>query len=215
MMKTFTCDIKIVYYNRLHYKKVFKVKKSLFVFLLSLTFAFGESADFAKRLSDAALDLTNDSVAYNATYFKISYPNGDIPAQFGVCTDVVIRAYRKVGIDLQKEVHEDMAANFAKYPKNWGAKSTDKNIDHRRVPNLMKFFERHGEVKPVTNDAKDYNIGDIVAYRLESGATHIGIVTDKKSPDGNRYMVVHNIGYGQVVEDCLFSYKIIGHYVYQ
>ncbi|MDR1615229.1 MAG: DUF1287 domain-containing protein [Campylobacteraceae bacterium] len=191
------------------------MKKYFFMLFFFLAFLFGESADFAKKLSNAALTLTEDSVSYNAAYFKIPYPDGDIPAEFGVCTDVVIRAYRKTGIDLQKEVHEDMAANFDKYPKNWGAKSTDKNIDHRRVPNLMKFFERHGKVKPITDNAKDYDAGDIVAWRLENGAMHIGIVSDKKSPDESRYMIVHNIGFGQVVEDCLFCYKIIGHYVYQ
>ncbi|MDR0761519.1 MAG: DUF1287 domain-containing protein [Campylobacteraceae bacterium] len=191
------------------------MEKIIFTLLFFGGVVFGGSADFAKRLSDAALLLTKDNVTYNAAYFKISYPNGDVPPQFGVCTDVIIRAYRKLGIDLQKNVHEDMAANFDKYPKNWGAKRTDKNIDHRRVPNLMKFFERHGQIKPVTSNAEDYEAGDIVAWKLESGSTHIGIVADQKSPDGKRYMIVHNIGFGQVVEDCLFCYKIIGHYVYR
>jgi uncharacterized protein YijF (DUF1287 family) len=194
-------------------KKGFTMKKIVFALLFLCGFASG--GDFAKRLSDAALLLTEDSVIYNGAYFKISYPNGDVPPQFGVCTDVVIRAYRKLGIDLQKKVHEDMAANFDKYPKNWGAKRTDKNIDHRRVPNLMKFFERHGQVKPITDKAEDYKAGDIVTWMLENGSTHIGIVVDKKPPNGQRYMIVHNIGFGQVVEDCLFCYKIIGHYIYQ
>jgi uncharacterized protein YijF (DUF1287 family) len=191
------------------------MRKIIFTLLFFSVFVFGGSADFAKRLSDSALLLTKDSVIYNAAYFKIPYPNGDIPQQFGVCTDVLIRAYRKLGIDLQKEVHEDMTANFDKYPKNWEAKRTDKNIDHRRVPNLMKFFERHGQIKPITNNAEDYEAGDIVAWKLKSGATHIGIIVDQKSPDGQRYMIAHNIGFGQVVEDCLFCYKIIGHYIYQ
>jgi uncharacterized protein YijF (DUF1287 family) len=191
------------------------MKKIIFALLFFSAISFGGNGDFAKRLSDAALLLTKESVIYNAAYFKISYPNGDVPPQFGVCTDVIIRAYRKLGIDLQKEVHEDMAANFDKYPKNWGAKRTDKNIDHRRVPNLMKFFERHGQTKPITDNAEDYEAGDIVAWKLANGSTHIGIVTDKKSPDGKRYMIVHNIGFGQVIEDCLFCYKVIGHYVYQ
>jgi len=192
------------------------MKKLLFFILFFCGFVLAGSDDFAKRLSDAALILTKDDVVYNPAYFKIPYPNGDVPSEFGVCTDVVIRAYRKVGIDLQKEVHEDMAANFAKYPKNWGAKSTDKNIDHRRVPNLMKFFERYGKVKPLSLEAKDYEAGDVVAWQLQNGAVHIGIVIDKKSPeDDKRLMIVHNIGAGQVVEDCLFCYKIIGHYAYQ
>ncbi|MDR2100819.1 MAG: DUF1287 domain-containing protein [Campylobacteraceae bacterium] len=191
------------------------MKKTACALLFFCTFVFGDNADFSKRLSDVAVSLTNDNVSYNAAYFKIAYPNGDIPPEFGVCTDVVIRAYRKVDIDLQQLVHEDMAANFDKYPKNWGTKKTDKNIDHRRVPNLMKFFERHGTIKPITKNAEDYVQGDIVAWKLENGSTHIGIVADKKSHDGQRHMIVHNIGFGQVLEDCLFSYKIIGHYVYQ
>ena len=132
----------------------------------------------------------------------------------GVCTDVIIRAYRSIGIDLQKEVHEDMKANFSVYPKNWGLKTTDKNIDHRRVPNLMTFFKRKGAEKPITNNANDYLPGDIVSWNLGGVITHIGIVVNKKSRDGKRYLIVHNIGAGQVLEDCLFDFKIIGHYRY-
>lgn len=170
---------------------------------------------FAEKLSSAALELTRQKVEYDPQYFSIPYPNGDVPAGKGVCTDVVIRAYRKVGIDLQKEVHEDMKANFNRYPKNWGLKSTDKNIDHRRVPNLMKYFSRNGTEKKITDQAEDYLPGDIVAWNLTAAVTHIGIVVNKKSPDGKRYMMVHNIGSGQVIEDVLFSYTIIGHYAYQ
>lgn len=172
-------------------------------------------ADFSKKLSDAALTLTQQKVQYDPQYFSIPYPNGDVPADKGVCTDVVIRAYRKVGIDLQKEVHEDMKANFKLYPDNWGLKSTDKNIDHRRVPNLMKYFSRFGTVKKISTNADDYKPGDIVAWNLTGSVTHIGIVVDKKSPDGKRYMIVHNIGSGQVTEDVLFSYTIIGHYSFK
>ena len=171
--------------------------------------------DFYKRLSTAAISLTKDQVKYDPTYFVIKYPNGDVPAGRGVCTDVVIRAYRKLGIDLQKEVHEDMKENFSVYPKNWGMKSTDKNIDHRRVPNLMKFFERHNGRLSVTKDANDYKPGDLVCWNLGGGINHIGLVVDKKSPDGKRFMIVHNIGAGQVFADCLFEYKIIGHYRYK
>lgn len=165
-------------------------------------------------LSDAALSLTKDKVIYDPSYFALDYPNGDVPADKGVCTDVVIRAYRKINIDLQKEVHEDMKANFALYPKNWGLKSTDKNIDHRRVPNLMKFFERFGTVKTISQNTNDYLPGDIVCWDLGSGLTHIGIVVNEKSNDGQRYLIVHNIGSGQVLEDMLFDFKIIGHYTY-
>ena len=173
-----------------------------------------EVSDFAQKLSDAALELTKDNVTYDPSYYSIPYPNGDVPADRGVCTDVVIRAYRKVGADLQKEVHEDMKFHFSLYPKIWGMKSTDKNIDHRRVPNLMVFFKRKGKVKPMTQNAADYIPGDIVCWNLGGSITHIGIVVNRKSSDGQRYMMVHNIGGGQVLEDCLFNFKIIGHYYY-
>jgi uncharacterized protein YijF (DUF1287 family) len=169
---------------------------------------------FSKRLSAAAIELTKTKVTYDPTYFSIPYPNGDVPADKGVCTDVVIRAYRKLGIDLQKEVHEDMVKNFKVYPAKWGLKTTDKNIDHRRVPNLMTFFSRHGNALKISKEPADYIPGDIVSWDLGGGITHIGIVIDQKSSDTLRYLVVHNIGRGQEVSDCLFQYKIIGHHRY-
>lgn len=165
-------------------------------------------------LSSAALELTKDNIVYDPSYFSIDYPNGDVPKGKGVCTDVLIRAYRKLGIDLQKEVHEDMKANFNLYPKIWGLKNTDKNIDHRRVPNLMTFFSRKGTVKPITKNPEDYKPGDIICWNLGGAITHTGIVVNKKSADNKRFMIVHNIGAGQVLEDCLFDFKIIGHYRY-
>jgi uncharacterized protein len=171
--------------------------------------------DFYTSFVDSALTLTKDRVVYDPGYFSIKYPGGDIPAGKGVCTDVVIRAYRKVGIDLQKEVHEDMEAHFDLYPNVWGLRKTDTNIDHRRVPNLMKFFERHGDALEISNDPGDYFPGDIVCWDLGGGTTHIGIVVNMKSPGSERYLVVHNIGAGQLVEDVLFHYKIIGHYRYK
>ena len=178
-------------------------------------FASGQDGTFANQLSEAAIALTNDHVVYDPSYFSIDYPNGDVPAGKGVCTDVVIRAYRKLDIDLQKEVHEDMKAHFGLYPKIWGLSSTDKNIDHRRVPNLMKFFERHGEVLPKSNRASDYKPGDIVCWNLGGATTHIGIVVNKKSADGERHLISHNIGNGQELSDCLFQYRIIGHYTFK
>jgi uncharacterized protein YijF (DUF1287 family) len=168
--------------------------------------------DFALKLNNAAIDLTKQNVTYDSKYYSIDYPNGDIPKDKGVCTDLIIRAYRKLGIDLQKEVHEDMLSNFDKYPKNWGLKSTDTNIDHRRVPNLMTFFSRHGEIKSITSNPDDYLPGDIVTWDLGGGIPHIGIVINKKSSGNNRFLVVHNIGNGQEISDCLFSFKITGHY---
>jgi uncharacterized protein len=169
---------------------------------------------FALRLSAAAIRLTENIVTYDPAYFVIPYPNGDVPAHKGVCTDVVIRAYRSLGIDLQREVHEDMKAHFDQYPKIWGLKKTDTNIDHRRVPNLMTFFSRKGKSLEKTNKTEDYLPGDIVTWNLEGGLTHIGIVVHQKSSNQQRYLIVHNIGHGQVMEDCLFEYIITGHYRY-
>ncbi|MCO6484017.1 MAG: DUF1287 domain-containing protein [Flavobacteriales bacterium] len=169
---------------------------------------------FQVRLADSALVLTKQQVVYDPSYYRIAYPNGDVPAGKGVCTDVVIRAYRMLGIDLQKAVHEDMKAAFAQYPQNWGMSKPDPNIDHRRVPNLMTFFGRHGTVVPITRDAQAYQSGDVVCWNLGGGITHIGIVSRKRSADGQRPLIVHNIGAGQVLEDCLFKFTIIGHYRY-
>lgn len=191
-----------------------RIPASVFLILLGSASAAGQ-ASFFERLADSALVLTEQTVRYDPSYTRIDYPDGDVPADRGVCTDVIIRAYRKLGIDLQKEVHEDMSANFDKYPKTWGLSRPDKNIDHRRVPNLMTFFSRHGNVKAITNEPEDYTPGDIVCWDLGGGITHIGIVSGKRSADGKRYLIVHNIGGGQVLEDCLFRFRITGHYQYE
>lgn len=187
---------------------------------LTLTFIFvvhtvNAQSAFHQRLADSALALIQDKVLYDPSYFTIKYPNGDVPSDKGVCTDVVIRAYRKLGVDLQKEVHEDMTSHFSAYPNIWGLSKTDKNIDHRRVPNLMTFFKRQGAKLPISKEPKDYWEGDIVCWNLGGAITHIGIVADKQSYKNNRPLIIHNIGAGQVLEDCLFTYKIIGHYRYQ
>lgn len=169
---------------------------------------------FEEKLSNAALSIIDASIAYTPDYISIKYPNGDVPATTGVCSDVVIRAYRKLGIDLQKEVHEDMKANFSKYPTKWGLKKTDTNIDHRRVPNLEVFFTRKGEKLTVSENANDYKVGELVTWMIGDKLPHIGIITHKKSEDGKRPLIVHNVGGGQVLEDCLFNYKIVGHFKY-
>jgi uncharacterized protein YijF (DUF1287 family) len=170
---------------------------------------------FLDRLVEAAVERTSRVVRYDPTYFQISYPGGDVPAEVGVCTDEVIRSYRAVGVDLQREVHEDMAANFGAYPRKWGLKKTDTNIDHRRVPNLMVFFEREGAGLPVTREARDYRPGDVVTWDLGGGLTHIGIVVNVPSEaDESRMQIVHNIGAGPKMEDVLFNWKITGHYRY-
>lgn len=167
---------------------------------------------FSEKLSQASISIIDPSIDYDPAYFSIQYPNGDVPKNKEVCTDVVIRSYRKLNIDLQQEVHEDMLENFAVYPKKWGLTKTDTNIDHRRVPNLETFFERKGSKLTVTKNPKDYKTGEIVTWLINEKLPHIGIVTNKKSKDGKRNLIVHNVGRGQVLEDCLFKYKITGHY---
>lgn len=179
--------------------------------------AFSQKDMFYKQLADSTLALTKDFVVYDPSYYTISYPNGDVPKNRGVCTDVIIRAYRKLNIDLQKLVHEDMKSNFDAYPsrKIWNLKSPNRNIDHRRVPNLQTFFMRKGVVLSNSDKAENYKPGDIVTWDLGKGINHIGIVVDKKSTDGKRPLIVHNIGRGQVFEDCLFNWKVTGHYRYK
>ena len=183
------------------------------IFLMISNAVFGQDS-FGQKLSNAAISLINKDIQYDPSYFRIEYPNGDIPAEKGVCTDLIIRAYRITGIDLQKVVHEDMTRNFSTYPGNWGLTKTDPNIDHRRVPNLMVFFERKGEKLNISDDPDKYKPGDIVCWDLGKGITHIGIVTDQKSTM-DRPLIMHNIGNGQILADCLFSYKIIGHYRFE
>ena len=175
--------------------------------------ALGEK-DFGHLLSQAALERTTHTVHYDGSYRSIAYPNGDVPANTGVCTDVVIRSYRALGIDLQQQVHEDMKAHFKLYPKNWGLKRTDTNIDHRRVPNLQVFLSRRGQLLEVTHNPGGYRPGDLVTWMLPNNLPHIGIVVDKLSEDGKRPLIVHNIGDGPKLEDRLFEFKITGHYRY-
>jgi hypothetical protein len=171
--------------------------------------------EFLHKLSDAAIERTNHAVRYDPAYLRIPYPGGDVPAGTGVCTDEVIRSYCALGIDLQKEVHEDMQADFWAYPNHlrWMQLRTGTNIDHRRVLNLMVFFSRKGEKLPITEKSEDYNPGDLVTWDLGGGVPHIGIVVDRKTATG-RYAVVHNIGQGPKAEDVLFDWKITGHYRY-
>jgi len=173
-------------------------------------------AEFTKRLVAAAIERTHHSVRYVSAYVRIPYPGGDVPADTGVCTDEIVRSYRAVGVDLQKEVHEDMLQNFSAYPnkRRWMLAHPDSNIDHRRVPNLMVFFQRKGESLPITSRAEDYAPGELVAWDLGGGVPHIGIVVDQKAGWSGRYMIVHNIGEGPKMEDVLFKWKITGHYRY-
>ena len=198
------------------------MRKFLFVYLyLCLLLTANTHADIhnektPQQLIAAALTQTTHSIRYDGSYFKIPYPKGDVPAHLGVCTDVVIRAYRSLNIDLQQLVHEDMRNHFALYPakRNWGQTKTDTSIDHRRVPNLQTFFTRHGKSLRVSTQGENYQAGDLVTWMLPGNLPHIGIITDKKSTDGLRSLVVHNIGAGPQLEDMLFDYPITGHYRY-
>ena len=194
-----------------------KLYKIAFFCLFFAIFSFKQDSVFFQKLVVQAVNQTKIKVTYVPAYVQIKYPNGDVPANTGVCTDLVIRAYRGVGTDLQKEVHEDMVKHFKDYPKLWKLKAPDTNIDHRRVPNLMTYFKNKKADLLVTDKAEDYKPGDLVTWNLQnkkvvSGITHIGIVTDQRSPDGKRYLIAHNIGGGNTIEDMLFSYTIIGHY---
>ena len=168
-----------------------------------------------KKLLESAVGQTSLTKNYDPNYVVIPYPNGDVSIETGVCSDVVIRAFRGAGVDLQKEVHEDMQSNFAAYPKKWNLKSPDSNIDHRRVPNLQTFFTRRGKSLPITNKPEDYQPGDVVAWDLDGkGMTHVGIVSNMYSETTKRYSIIHNIGGGAQAEDRIFDWKIIGHYRY-
>lgn len=170
---------------------------------------------YAQRLVAAAVEQTRSRVTYDGAYRRIGYPNGDVPASIGVCTDVIVRAYRRLGVDLQVNVHEDMRRAFMAYPQLWRLRGPDSNIDHRRVPNLQRFFSRAGAALPISRDASAYRAGEIVSWTLPGNLPHIGIVSDRRSDDGARPLIVHNIGRGPEVEDMLFAYTITGHYRYR
>jgi hypothetical protein len=166
-----------------------------------------------QEIAEAAKAQIGVTLRYDSRYQKIGYPGGDLPMDRGVCTDVVIRAYRKFGVDLQVLVHQDMSSAWSEYPNSWHAKSTDTNIDHRRVPNLAVFFARHGKSLSIEKNAAIYLPGDLVTWRLRSGVPHIGVVASEKSRNGVP-LVVHNIGWGTMLEDRLFDFTITGHFRY-
>lgn len=182
------------------------------LFLVVCLIAWHVKADVT--LEQAALERLSHKVTYDGRYISISYPNGDVPGNIGVCTDVVIRSYRSLGVDLQQLVHEDMKEHFFEYPSKriWGLSRPDPNIDHRRVLNLQVFFKRKGKELPISYTGIDYQPGDLVTWALPGNLAHIGIVTSKFSLDGKRPLIVHNIGRGPQLEDMLFNYEITGHY---
>lgn len=184
--------------------------------LLTVCNASATQAVSSESLVEAATERLKHNVTYDGRYMSIPYPGGDVPKNIGVCTDLVIRSYRGIGMDLQKLVHEDMSANFDQYPSKriWGLSKPDSNIDHRRVPNLQAFFKRYGESFAPSKQARDYLPGDIVSWMLPGNLPHIGIVSDHTSAQSNTPLIIHNIGSGPVIDDILFSFNITGHYRY-
>lgn len=170
------------------------------------------SKSWEQRLGAAAEERANHSVVYDGSGRTIAYPMGDVPPNIGVCTDEVVRIYRKVGIDFQQLVHEDMMRAFFEYPQKFGEKRPNTNIDHRRVGNLQTFLERNATVLPITDNGDDYKPGDIIVWDLDNSQLHIGVVTRKRSKDGKRPLVVHNIAHGPKINDQLFYFPILGHY---
>ena len=188
------------------------MRKLIIIFILFSVSAYSQIRLNPYQISEAAIQIIDPNIKYVSGWIDIPYPNGDVNPETGVCTDVVIRAFRKLGYDLQKKIHIDMTNNFESYPNYWGNSKPDHNIDHRRVYNQMRFFKRMGYEIEITDISDDYLPGDVVAWNLGGNTTHIGIVVNKKSNDSLRNMIVHNIGSGQVLEDVLFNYRIIGHY---
>ncbi len=193
-----------------------RIHASAFLLLLLPSSALGQAPteSFPTRLVAAAIERTAKRVNYDGSYRKLQYPGGDVPDDIGVCTDLIIRSYRALGIDLQQLVHEDMLASFSAYPQRWGLTRPDANIDQRRVLNLQTFFSRHGTVLSQSASPDEYQAGDIVTWMLPGNLPHIGIVSDRRSSDRARPLVVHNIGNGPDIEDMLFKYRITGHYRY-
>ncbi|WP_246201821.1 DUF1287 domain-containing protein [Budvicia diplopodorum] len=180
--------------------------------MLALSFCLPLQAG-NRELAVSAQQQIGKTLLYDPAYVSLAYPSGDVPIERGVCSDVVTRALRQQGADLQQLVHNDMKAHFSAYPQSWGLKRPDTNIDHRRVPNLETYFKRHKMERPITRNAADYRAGDIVSWRLDNGLPHIGIVTERYNHEG-RPLVIHNIGSGVKAEDILFLWKINGHFRY-
>jgi uncharacterized protein YijF (DUF1287 family) len=191
----------------------------MFVKLLSaivLAVLSAAASASATGLVAAARSQVGVTLSYDPRYERLAYPGGDVPLERGVCTDVVVRAYRKLGADLQVLVHQDMKQAWDVYQKKgrWQMKAPDRNIDHRRVPNLATFFVRHGSSLPVSKDGVNYKPGDIVTWMLPGNLTHIGIVSDRQTAGGVP-LVIHNIGAGTREENILFAYPVTGHYRWQ
>ncbi|MFT6987114.1 MAG: hypothetical protein ACJAT7_002967 [Psychromonas sp.] len=189
--------------------------KQLFFLVITASLSLPSYAQpFAANLAQAALARTEHQVRYDAAYIKLVYPNGDVPSNTGVCTDVIIRSYRQLGIDLQQLVHEDMSKHFDQYPSKriWGLNKPDSNIDHRRVPNLKTYFRRFGQSLTISYQPQDYKMGEIVTWILPGNLPHIGIVVSNVSKENYGPLIVHNMGAGPQLDEMLFDFKITGHY---
>ena len=173
-----------------------------------------DSSPQLASLMTGAIEQVGRTTGYDPSYQSMDYPNGDVPLETGVCTDVIVRAFRKAGIDLQKDIHEDMAKNFSAYPTRWGLSATDTNIDHRRVPNLQTYFTRQGKSLANGGSSDNFLPGDVVTWDLGTGIDHIGMVVNIWHKPAKRYLIVHNIGSGARMEEVLFAWKITGHYRY-
>lgn len=182
----------------------------ILLILLGLVSTYAFAISGSELVKDARTQI-GKTTSYDPAYTSLTYPMGDVPIHKGVCTDVVVRALRHQGMDLQELIHKDMKSNFSAYPKKWGLKSPDKNIDHRRVPNIATYFKRKGYTVKSTHKAHEFMAGDIVTWDLPKGVVHIGIVSDKKTVTGTP-LIIHNIGFGTKEENILFNFKITGHY---
>lgn len=180
----------------------------------SIVNGFKEPKNQTDRLILGAAAQYGVTNSYNGAYKKLSYPNGDVDISTGVCTDVIIRAFRSINVDLQKDIHQDMSRNFRKYPRKWGLKSTDRNIDHRRVPNMETYFTRKGYKIPIgtSTGTEHYQPGDLVVWRISGNLTHIGIVSDEIVPGTSRYFIIHNPIQGVEISDWLIEFEIINHF---
>lgn len=188
------------------------MKKTILFLLFFLSVLQAEKSTLGIHIAEAARQQIGVTTEYDPAYVSLKYPNGDVPKHTGVCSDVAIRALRGIGLDLQKEIHLDMKRHFNKYPQKWGLRKADKNIDHRRVPNIQCYFERHQiALKKGLNDAKSYRPGDLVVWSVGGGRVHIGVVGNRRITK-DRHYIIHNIGRGAQEEDLLFRFEIIGHY---
>jgi len=201
--------------------QLFKLALVLFLILTAplsttgqeITIQAAPATEWSAPLINAARSQIGVTLIYDGSYQRLEFPNGDVPRQRGVCTDVVIRALRDAhGLDLQAKVNADMKAHFSSYPKIWGLSRPDSNIDHRRVPNLITYFKRHGAAAPMTDKPQDYLPGDIVTWMLRPGTPHVGIVSDKVDPQSGNPLIIHNIGWGTRENDILFAYDMTGHF---